>query len=200
MAGCALVFITIGVCAIVYYVLWIQLFNVLNVQNASGSQVKVSVEDLFLPAILNDSASDHSLIDSASVFFTLSLHDDTYDMGVVYDNITIRFYFVGTSIIPIANYTWPGFYQEGEEHGSITQLSYYVNTQGISFAKVSKNVSEIVLRVDFATAFRFKYSSRVSKRHAFCMGAGGCEGEHRDRQESFAKLYKALWPGFWGTL
>ena len=28
-------------------------------------------------------------------------------------------------------------------------------------------MSEIVLRVDFATAVRFKYSPRISKRHAF---------------------------------
>ncbi|KAL1830069.1 hypothetical protein ACET3Z_008481 [Daucus carota] len=167
MAGSVLVvLISVGVCSVVVFVLYAQLFNVLNVHNASGSQVKVSLQELFLPAILNNSASDYSLVDSTSVFFVLSLHDDTYEMGALYDDITINFYYVGKSITPIANYTWPGFYQEGDEHGSTTQLSDYVNTQGVSFAQVSRNLSEIVLRVDLATSVRFKYSWWESQTHA----------------------------------
>ena len=147
-----------GVCSIVL-ILCAPLFCVLSLHSANGSQVKVFVEQLFVPAILNNSVSDYSLINSPAVFFILSLHDDTYDyMGVVYDNITIRFYYVAPiATTPIANYTWPGFYQKGDQHGSTIECSDYVYTRGISFAEVSTNVSEIVLRVDLATAFRFKY-------------------------------------------
>ncbi|KAL8112474.1 hypothetical protein AgCh_019978 [Apium graveolens] len=143
-------------------------YMVLSLLSANGSQVKASVDDLFIPAIMHS----NSFINCTSIFFVLSLTDDTFDMGVDYDNITLNFYYLGNNTssinISVANYTWPGFYQKSHEHGSTTKLSDYVVTQGFLLDNEAlKNVPEIVIRVNLATAVRFKYSWLKSKTHAF---------------------------------
>ncbi|KAK1353598.1 hypothetical protein POM88_051963 [Heracleum sosnowskyi] len=56
------------------------------------------------------------------------------------------------------------FQLKSHEHCCGTQR--FVVTQGLSWDEVSKNVSEIVLRVNLVTAVRFKHSWRKSKKHA----------------------------------
>lgn len=88
-------------------------------------------------------------------------------MGVYYDNLTLTFSYAGTpdSIIPVANYSLPGFHQKGGQHGATTHRSDYVTTRAVELSKNESSYLLVVFRVDLATAVRFKYSSWTGKRH-----------------------------------
>ncbi|WOH06413.1 hypothetical protein DCAR_0625840 [Daucus carota subsp. sativus] len=155
-------------CCSLTLILFIPIFITLNLAAANGSQVRASIEALFVPAIMSNVGGYNSLINSTSIFFIFLLRDTTYQMGVYYDNITLTFSYVNPNtsvVVPVANYTTPGFYQKGNDHGSRIDRSDYVETHGVSWKEASENVSQVVLRVDLATAVRFKYASWKSKRH-----------------------------------
>ncbi|KAL8119261.1 hypothetical protein AgCh_016688 [Apium graveolens] len=142
-------------------------FAALSLAAVGGSQVKASIGALFVPAIYKTDSAGYTLINSTSIFFRLLLRDDAYQMGVYYNDLILKFSHLEnkTSAVPIATYTLPGFYQKGNDHGSTIDRSDYVEAAGFSWEEASRNVSEVVLRVDLATAVRFKYAWWKSKRH-----------------------------------
>lgn len=124
----------------------------------------------FCSCIANDAAGNSSN-STSTIFFFLLLHDDTSGvMGIHYDDITLKFSYMGTNgIIPIANSTLSGFYQEGDIHNTTVQRYGFAKTRVISWEEASKNVSEIVLLLNLATRIRFDYTGWKSKNHALLL-------------------------------
>ncbi|KAL8135965.1 hypothetical protein AgCh_010545 [Apium graveolens] len=148
------------------------MYIMLCLRTANGSQVKASITDLFAPVITYNSA--RNFITIPTIFFALSLYDDTNDMDVYYDDLTLKFYYLGsnnTSYIPIAEYTWPGFYQKGDHRGSVVQYYDHVKTRGIYLEEVAKEASKIILRVNLETAVRFQYSWFKGEKHKLLVGS-----------------------------
>ncbi|XP_074323261.1 protein NDR1-like [Apium graveolens] len=154
-------------CLSLILMIYILPFAALSLAAVGGSQVKASIGALFVPAIYKTDSAGYTLINSTSIFFRLLLRDDAYQMGVYYNDLILKFSHLEnkTSAVPIATYTLPGFYQKGNDHGSTIDRSDYVEAAGFSWEEASRNVSEVVLRVDLATAVRFKYAWWKSKRH-----------------------------------
>lgn len=141
----------------------------LNLGAVGGSQVKTSIGALFVPSILSNPTA-YTFSNKTTIFFVLLLHNDAYDMGVYFDNITLRFFYVesNTSFIPVATHIIPGFYQEGGDDGSTIDHSDYVET-GISWEEIPNNTSEVILRVKLATSVRFNPPcGKATDTHYWC--------------------------------
>ncbi|KAL1830066.1 hypothetical protein ACET3Z_008478 [Daucus carota] len=121
------------------------------------SYTEFSIEDYYIAAV---KSSDGSNLNQSIIYFKLNLNNDDEATGVYYDNFNLTFSYYTTEgdIVPVANYTIPGF-RQGRE-AETDRKGYVVTPRGITWQEIS-NVSVssdvVVFRVDLASAVRFRH-------------------------------------------
>ena len=119
------------------------------------SSIKFSLEDYYIAGV---ESYDGSNLNQSIIYFKLNLANDCEVAGIYYDNLNLTFsYYTGEGIIvPVGNYTIPGFRQGVK--AETDRKDFVVTAQGwqeISNMSVSSDV--VVFRVDLATAVRFRH-------------------------------------------
>ncbi|KAL8112476.1 hypothetical protein AgCh_019980 [Apium graveolens] len=138
------------------------------------SSIKFSIEDFYIAGV--DSINAGAKFNQSIIYFKLDIANEDERMGIYYDNINLTFsyYKSGDHIVPVANYAIQGFRQGANKETD--RKDYVVTTRGITWQQISNNVSvlslspsvssDVVFRVDLATAVRFRevFTATKSKR------------------------------------
>ncbi|PIN12649.1 hypothetical protein CDL12_14736 [Handroanthus impetiginosus] len=136
---------------------------------------RVHIQDFYVPALNTNLPNFNSTTTTANfIFFDLELKNEMKEVGVRYKNIDLTFYYSTPkpSLISIANYTIPGFYQG---HDKAARRCNVVETRGMpwldAFAAVS-NGSTVVFRVELSAAVKLKrFFGSYSKTKHLLLGA-----------------------------
>ncbi|XP_017233772.1 protein NDR1 [Daucus carota subsp. sativus] len=122
---------------------------------ADQSSIKFSIQEFHIAGV---ESSDGSNLNQSIIYFKLNLENDYEELGIYYDNLNLTFsYTTQGDIVPLANYTIPGF-RQGRD-AETDREGYVVTTRGITLQEIS-NVSvssNVDFRVDLATAVRFRH-------------------------------------------
>ncbi|XP_038897087.1 protein NDR1-like [Benincasa hispida] len=127
---------------------------------------KCSIEFFYIPA-LNQSLNSPS---NSTLLFDLRLKNQNKDKSVYYDSISLNLTLVGApdgTRRPVGNLTVPGFHQ-GRDKKAFRKET--VEARGVDWKAVSRN-GPVVVRLDFATAVRYKILFWKTKRENLRLGA-----------------------------
>nr|XP_017256715.1 PREDICTED: protein NDR1-like [Daucus carota subsp. sativus] len=128
--------------------------------------ISCSIEDFY---IANLQSSDLSNLNQSIIYFKLHLGNNEDSMGVYYEslNLTFSYHASAGNIVPVGNYTIPGFHQGINKETD--RNAYVVTTPGNSWQQISKSESSashvIIFRVDLGSAVKFRelFSKAKSK-------------------------------------
>ncbi|KAL8119260.1 hypothetical protein AgCh_016687 [Apium graveolens] len=115
-------------------------------------------------------------------------------MGVYYENLDLTFsYYASTgNIVPVANYTIPGFHQGIKK--DTDRNAYVVTTPGYSWQTISNNVSSpsgVVFRVDMGSAVKFReFFSKAKSKTRKIMAWADVEVDRNSGKKTSKKAIK----------
>ncbi|XAR56649.1 hypothetical protein NMG60_11037211 [Bertholletia excelsa] len=122
-----------------------------------------SIQKFYVPR-LNQTAGNATASNN-TIYFDLKLDNENKDKGVYYEPLNLTLYYGSNRSFPVANQTFPGFYQ-GHDHSA--RRRQLVDTHALPWAAALQNVSDgsrAVFRVDLATTIRFKILLWKTKKH-----------------------------------
>uniref|UniRef100_A0A166FAF5 Late embryogenesis abundant protein LEA-2 subgroup domain-containing protein n=2 Tax=Daucus carota subsp. sativus TaxID=79200 RepID=A0A166FAF5_DAUCS len=125
--------------------------------------IQYSIQDFYIAGAEGTSGSNFN---QSIIYFKLDIVNPGKSMGVYYDNINLTFSYYATEddLVPLANYAIQGFRQGVDK--KTDRKDFVVTTRGMAWQEISNNVpvlsllpsvsSDVVFRVDLATAVRFR--------------------------------------------
>ncbi|KAL8166932.1 hypothetical protein V2J09_008431 [Rumex salicifolius] len=129
--------------------------------------------DVFaLNSTSNRSTNASIAASNRTIFFDLKLKNRNKDKGVFYDALSLKFSYAPNLRFPVANATFPAFYQ-GHEHSAQRPLAVEA-TSGNWMTAAAEAVGvngSAVFRVDLTTAVRYKVVFWKMKRKRLVLGA-----------------------------
>ncbi|PIA31904.1 hypothetical protein AQUCO_04700042v1 [Aquilegia coerulea] len=124
----------------------------------------LSIEDFYLPA-LNKTLNDTS---NTTISFDFKLNNPNKDKGIYYNALNLTIYYSHNfSLLPVANYTIPRFYQGFKKKAHRKQT---VPTVGLPLDDAIREDLK-VFRVDVKTAVRYKIIFWKTKHHSIKVGS-----------------------------
>ncbi|KAG8369859.1 hypothetical protein BUALT_Bualt14G0057400 [Buddleja alternifolia] len=136
-------------------------FTIMIVLSSQAHMPTFTIQDLYIPAL---NTRFPELINSTLITFIffdlqLELNNVVPDGGVRYETVDLLFYYGPdqTSLIPIANYTVPGFYQDDDT----AHRRDVVETRGLPWLDAFQAVSggsTVVIRVEMAAKMKLERS------------------------------------------
>ncbi|KAK1364567.1 hypothetical protein POM88_040128 [Heracleum sosnowskyi] len=143
-----------------YFPPWIWL----TLSRVDQSSISCSIEEFYIAGL---QSANFSNFNQSIIYFKLYLGNNEDNMAVYYENLNLTFsYYASTGIVPVGNYTIPGFHQGIKKNTD--RNAYVVTTPGYSWQEISKKVSSpsgVVFRVDLGSAVKFRefFSKAKSK-------------------------------------
>ncbi|KAL1813530.1 hypothetical protein ACET3Z_023595 [Daucus carota] len=130
------------------------------------SSISCSIEDFYIANL--QSSGPSSNLNQSIIYFKLHLGNNEDSMGVYYEslNLTFSYHASAGNIVPVGNYTIPGFHQGIKK--KTDRNAFVVTTPGNSWQQISKSessASHVIFRVDLGSGVKFRelFSKAKSK-------------------------------------
>ncbi|PIN11089.1 hypothetical protein CDL12_16320 [Handroanthus impetiginosus] len=135
----------------------------------------VHIQDFYIPALNTKLPNFNSTTATANfIFFDLELKNEMKQVGVRYKNVDLTFYYSTPkpSLLSVANYTIPGFYQGRDKAAHCCDVA---ETRGMPWLDASaavSNGSTVVFRLELSAAVKLKrFFGSYSKTKQLLLGA-----------------------------
>lgn len=168
-------------CKIIFSLGLTSLFLWLNLRT---SNPRCSIQDFYLPALDKSVNSPHN----TTLYFTLKLVNTNYDKGIYYDPLTVTIANKANTSDHIGTCIVPKFYQ-GNKKKARKNGTVKVDKRVLSRAVLPGGTA--VIRVDLATAVRFKIIAWRTKRRKIKVGGEMVVNDHGKINEKNVKLSQA---------